>query len=52
MLKTDSYDILRQAVLERRRVSAVYNGLTREFCPHCVGTRNGVRRVLGWVSIR
>jgi hypothetical protein len=42
------YQTLRLAVLERRRVSAFYEGLPREFSPHCIGTGKGIPRVLGW----
>ncbi len=48
IITTDPYAILRQALVERCRVTAFYDGLPREFCPHCLGTRNGQRRVLGW----
>jgi hypothetical protein len=44
----EPYQLLRQALIERRRVTAIYDGLPREFCPHCLGTRNGKQRVLGW----
>ncbi len=47
-LLKEPYEIIRQALVERKRVAATYGGLPREFCPHCIGTRNVQRRVLGW----
>jgi hypothetical protein len=44
----ETYAIIRQALIERKPVAATYGDLRREFCPHCLGTRNGERRVLGW----
>ena len=50
MLTTTSsiYAVLKQAILERSRVSCLYNGKRREFCPHSICTKNGQPRVLGW----
>jgi len=35
------YELLRRAIVERRQVVAVYDGLRRELCPHRLGTKNG-----------
>ena len=38
---TMSYALIRRAVLEKKTVRAVYQGLYCEMCPHLIGTRNG-----------
>jgi hypothetical protein len=45
----DVYALLRQAILDKSIVSATYDGFPREFCPHALGTKNGVHNVLGSV---
>jgi len=40
------YETIKQAVQNRRVISATYDGYYREFCPHVVGTKNGVQMVL------
>lgn len=42
------YDVLREAIVKRRQVVAVYRGLPREFCPHVLGTKNGEAHCLGY----
>lgn len=39
---------LREAIGSLKQVTAVYEGLPREFCPHFLGTGDGVWKVLGW----
>ena len=34
-------DLLRDAIQQKRQVSARYQGQEREFCPHILGTKNG-----------
>ena len=34
-----THELLREAVLGRRQVRAVYRGLPRLFCPHVLGTK-------------
>ena len=36
------YDILKEALLARRQVMGVYHGLSRAFCPHALGWKNGL----------
>ncbi len=43
-----SYGLLRDAVVKRRQVRAVYDGLPREFCPHVLGTKDGEAHCLGY----
>lgn len=33
------YSLIREAILRRQRVSAIYGGLPRELCPHIVGLK-------------
>lgn len=40
------YQILRQALLARRAVSAMYDDLLREFCPYVLGLKSGSENVL------
>ena len=35
------YQLVRQAILEKKIVIAIYGGLVREMCPHIVGLKNG-----------
>lgn len=41
-----SYELVRQAILEKKGISAVYHGQYREMCPHVLGTKRGVRHAL------
>jgi hypothetical protein len=36
-----SYDLIRQAIIEKKGIAAVYNGQYREMCPHVIGTKKG-----------
>lgn len=40
--------ILSQAIQEKRRVFATYDGHQREFCPHALGYKDGIERVLAY----
>ena len=40
------YGLVRDAVLNRRTVTAVYQGHYREMCPHTIGWTNGNERAL------
>ena len=42
----DTYELLRQAIEDRRPVAARYEGGSREFCPHALGTKRGERHTL------
>jgi hypothetical protein len=44
----NNYALLEQAIEHREQVTAVYDGERREFCPHVLGTKNGVKHVLGY----
>jgi len=37
----DTYTIVRDAILGRRQVIAIYRGLRREMCPHVLGVKHG-----------
>jgi hypothetical protein len=43
-----SSSLLAQAIHEKRPVSAAYDDYQREFCPHVLGYKFGVLRVLGF----
>lgn len=43
-----TYERLREAVLTRQQVWAVYQGLRRGFCPHVLGTRGSELHCLGY----
>jgi hypothetical protein len=36
-----SYQLIRQAILERKSINATYDGQPREMTPHVIGTKNG-----------
>jgi hypothetical protein len=36
-----AYEIVRQAIIDKRQIIADYNGCRREMCPHSIGTKNG-----------
>jgi hypothetical protein len=40
------YMLVRQAILERKAVFAIYGGLYRELCPHAIGTKDGKEQAL------
>lgn len=40
------YQTIRQAILEKKQVVAMYDGLRREMCPHVIGTKNGREQAL------
>jgi hypothetical protein len=41
-----SYDLVRQAIFEKKGISAYYHGQYREMCPHVLGSKNGKRHGL------
>ena len=45
-LVTDTYGLIRAAMLARRQVVATYKGHRRELCPHVLGTKEGRRQAL------
>ena len=46
IMATDVYDIIRQAILGKEQVIAIYNCHTREMCPHTLGTKDGRAQAL------
>jgi hypothetical protein len=42
------YDLLCQAIAEKKQVLAVYDGFPREMCPHVLGWKDGVRHVFSY----
>ncbi|HMI53190.1 MAG TPA: hypothetical protein VK525_16880 [Candidatus Saccharimonadales bacterium] len=41
-----NYDLIYQAIKEKKPVTANYDGYSREMCPHVLGTKDGVMHVL------
>ena len=41
-----TYDLIKQAILQRKQVTAIYDGRYRELCPHRLGTKNGRQQCL------
>ena|SRR5665648_24584 len=44
----DPYTVLRAAIVAKRQVACVYQGHTREVCPHVIGLKVGRRQVLSF----
>jgi len=42
----NNYMLIRDAILNKQIVKAVYKGHFREMCPHVLGTKNGRRQCL------
>jgi hypothetical protein len=40
-MSSQTYQLVRQAIIERKAISATYNGAHREMCPHVLGTKLG-----------
>lgn len=43
---SQDYDLIREAILDKKRIFATYQGHHREMCPHVIGTKNGRRQAL------
>lgn len=43
-----SYDLLRQAIAERKQVRCQYQGYERYICPHVIGRKGGREQVLAF----
>jgi len=43
---TNNYRIIRDAILKKQQITAVYDGYPREMCPHVIGTKNGRSQAL------
>ena len=45
-MSTENYKALRQAMVDGRSVTLLYNGYYREVSPHVIGLKNGQEKVL------
>lgn len=43
-----TYDLFRQAILEEKQVTCIYNGYYRELCPVIIGHSDGREKVLAY----
>jgi hypothetical protein len=43
-----TYELLKQAILERKQVIAIYDNYVRELSPHALGTKNGVAQCIAY----
>ena len=43
---SDTYSIVRQAILDKDQIVATYRGHRREMCPHAIGSKDGRRQAL------
>lgn len=41
-----AYDVIKQAILAKRNISATYQGHPREMSPHAIGLKNGHQNAL------
>jgi hypothetical protein len=41
-----SYDLIRQAIIDKACITCFYNGYLRKLSPHAIGTKNGKRQGL------
>ena len=46
MGRLDTYQLVRDAILNMRQVIATYRGHRREMCPHVLGSKRGRRQAL------
>lgn len=46
MVRSENYNLIRQAIMRKQQVIAEYNGHRRELCPHAIGTKNGREQAL------
>jgi hypothetical protein len=46
MMSRSTYDIVKQAIMDKEQVIASYDGYTRERCPHVIGRKNGREQAL------
>ena len=42
----DIYELIKDAIINKKQVYADYDGYPRELCPHVLGTKNGVPQAL------
>jgi len=43
---SDTYSVVRQAILDKDQIVATYRGHHREMCPHVIGMKDGRRQAL------
>ncbi len=43
---SNSYEIIKQAILDKTAISANYKGYYRELAPHAIGTKQGKQQAL------
>ena len=43
---SSSYSVIRDAIVNKKQVLAVYQGFPREMCPHVIGTKKDVEQAL------
>ena len=41
-----NYQIVRDAIINKKQITAFYDGHPREMCPHVIGTKNGREQAL------
>ncbi|MBL5922788.1 hypothetical protein I7V28_17050 [Lelliottia amnigena] len=42
----NTYELIKDAILNKKQITAVYDGYFREMCPHALGTKNGKQQAL------
>ena len=45
-MPSNTYNIIREAIIKKQQVTAMYSGYYREMCPHVIGTKNGTEQAL------
>lgn len=45
-MPSQNYNLIKQAIEQKQQITATYNGLDREMCPHTIGTKNGREKAL------
>ena len=46
IVPSDTYNLIRQAILNKQQVLGMYQGHRREMCPHAIGTKNGREKAI------
>lgn len=45
-MSSSTYQLIRNAIINKQQVIATYDGFRREMCPHVIGHKNGAEQVL------
>ncbi len=45
-MTTDTYNLIRQAIVNKQQIIARYDGYPREMCPHAIGRKNNREQAL------